>query len=157
MPSPGKIYPSYLNIHLFTRMMVHQMNAAGFVPRVIMPVAKGGLIPAALIHQAFPDAQYTFTRVSSYEGQEKKPGGHNISFPPKSDLFNQDHTLIVDDICDTGGTFNALHEHFPAAKYAALFLRDTGEELTFEPDFHGKVLTDDSWVVFPWELDFPQG
>jgi hypoxanthine phosphoribosyltransferase len=59
------------------------------------------------------------------------------------------HTLVVDEICDTGKTleeFARLHkENF--ALVATIYHK---EGASYTPDFYLKLKTD-KWVLFPWE------
>lgn len=133
--------------------MVGVMKAAGYTPRRILALAKGGLIPAALVHQAFPDAEFCVLRTKHY-GPEGKTAevelGTSISQLRDWDGYS---TLIVDDICDTGDTFEALKEFMPDSHYAAMFMRNAGEDTedTFHVDFVGYYVKSPGWVNFPWE------
>lgn len=57
--------------------------------------------------------------------------------------------LILDDIADSGKTFENLKAEFPAPKYGALHYKETS---TFKPDYYAeKIPADFGWVVYPWE------
>ena len=57
--------------------------------------------------------------------------------------------LILDDIADSGKTFEDLKKEFPNPKYAALQYKEVS---SFEPDYYGeKIDSDYGWIVYPWE------
>ena len=53
--------------------------------------------------------------------------------------------FILDDLIDSGTTEKYYKEKYPNAQFHALFNKQT------EPELKGK------WIVFPWEVDHPQG
>jgi hypoxanthine phosphoribosyltransferase len=67
--------------------------------------------------------------------------------------INKMGILIVDDICDTGKTFIDIKEildvyNVPKVKFASMFLKHRSE---FKPDICYEEVSDDSWLIFPWE------
>jgi hypoxanthine phosphoribosyltransferase len=57
--------------------------------------------------------------------------------------------LILDDIADTGKTFQDLEKDFPKPKYGALHYKNIS---VFEPDYYAEEIDDDfGWIVYPWE------
>jgi hypoxanthine phosphoribosyltransferase len=74
---------------------------------------------------------------------------HQLEIPliisPLMDYVDK-NILVVDDICDSGATFERLlvTNH----KYASLFLRYTSH---FVPHVWASEISSDDWIVFPWE------
>jgi hypoxanthine phosphoribosyltransferase len=62
--------------------------------------------------------------------------------------------LVVDDIADTGETFEYLMEHFAKNKAiteivtCSVFVRRSS---SFVPNYFHTDLVGKDWVVFPWE------
>ena len=79
---------------------------------------RGGLIPAVLI-------------------------SHRLDIPFATTVGK--HTLVVDDICDTGYTF----QNAPGVYTAALHYKRTAK---FRPTIYAKEVGDD-WIVYPWERE----
>lgn len=72
------------------------------------------------------------------------------------------YTLIVDDISDSGRTFQKLtnagriSQEFPSVYTASVYIREGTVHL---PNFYGLEIKDSRWIVFPWEVkpgDFHQ-
>jgi len=61
-------------------------------------------------------------------------------------IYSDEKLLIVDDICDSGATFESML--VPHYRYASLFLRYTSH---FVPDVWASEISSDDWIVFPWE------
>lgn len=59
--------------------------------------------------------------------------------------------LILDDIADSGDTFESLKKEFPTPKYGALHYKTSSK---FKPDFYGVEIPEDyGWIVYPWEKE----
>ena len=59
------------------------------------------------------------------------------------------HTLMVDDIADSGKTMKKYKNMFPMCATATLFYNP---ESCFEPDFWVGKQDYASWITFPWEV-----
>lgn len=125
--------------------LLAQFGEASYEPKHIVGVTKGGIIPAALIHQAFPAATFGTVHVKSY--------AHDIV--PKDPEFvetphyhpNHPETLFVDDILDTGGTNKFLRKKWPNATFAFMSVRDRN---VHDAQYHGWIWGR-GWIIFPWE------
>lgn len=95
--------------------------------RYVYGVPRGGLIPAVML-------------------------SHKLGVPLVSTLEN--HSLIVDDISDSGKTLSIItskaYGNVKKGEYwtATLFQRDN---TIFYPDFVGKSIDYQDWIVYPWE------
>lgn len=99
--------------------------------RIILPVSRGGFVPATII---------AYARKMPIEHMVLPFGGVTMS-SERPDI------LIVDDICDTGKTFDALRVRFPRAKYAALYAKPEG---TPRCTYFVTEVPQHVWLVFPW-------
>lgn len=119
-------------------------------PERVLALGKGAMIPARLL--AKEKTPIFYTGVRSYEEKEhvnvtcyQQPcDGDYITDPS---FLNDLGTLIVDDLWDTGATFEWAIERWPRARRAALVSKKEVHGLTFA----GLVLPTSSWIIFPWE------
>lgn len=128
-----------------------QMNHPHQQVKYILGVGKGGIVPAALLWQIFPDAIFRTIQVRTYpEGVLKTPELVSNSVPPEfSDgTLNDPGTIVVDDICDSGATFEFLHNYLPKAQFACVLAR---ANTAYTAQYVGKTAPGDWWVHFPWE------
>ena len=91
-------------------------------------IPRGGLIPAVMMSHAFG-----FTYIS-YSSAKLLP----------SDLRKK--TLVIDDIADTGHT---LKEAVELKFITSTLAMRVGSVAT--PRLYGELITDQRWLVFPWE------
>ena len=91
-------------------------------------IPRGGLIPAVMMSHAF-DIKYI-----SYSSAKLLPSNLRAK------------TLVVDDIADTGHTLKeAINLKFITSTLA---MRVGSIAM---PRIHGELITDERWLVFPWE------
>ena len=91
-------------------------------------IPRGGLIPAVMMSHAF-NIKYI-----SYSSAKMLP------------LELREKTLVIDDISDTGITLEEAND----LKFilASLCIRSGTKTV---PRFIGEIISDDRWLVFPWE------
>ena len=116
----------------------------------VIGIARGGMIPATIMSYMFDAKLYAYG-VKSYDDkkQTELTVEQNIDF---DSMDSSSRLLIVDDICDTGKTFDHIREKignkFELVRYAALFARKDSHK---KVDHYSVVIKDATWVVFPWE------
>lgn len=111
--------------------LVHSLaNSISKLPITgIYGLSRGGLIPGVMLSHTLGIPFYTSYR---------------------------DGCIVVDDICDSGDTFTRVYnninsvfpEPYSLVFTACLHLRHTAG---YVPTVYGELITDDSWVVYPWE------
>jgi hypoxanthine phosphoribosyltransferase len=147
----AKQYISYLGMQETVHSLVEHMMVEKYKPKMIVAIAKGGVIPAGMLMQIYPDAKLNVIQVVSYEGVRKT---EHILIGDWNHTWNSPDTLFIDEICDTGGTFECLRKRFYHAKFAACYNRQNAIfHPVRAPDFVGQSISTDAWLVFPWELD----
>jgi xanthine phosphoribosyltransferase len=112
-------------------------------PCAVVPIARGGLIPGALLAYRLGLVDMWPLMAASYKGQERGP--ISLHIPDRLVELQGDRYLVVDDICDTGTTLRAVRQQLPKAVYAALL------SSTPDPDFWAQDSTPAHWYQFPWE------
>jgi xanthine phosphoribosyltransferase len=95
----------------------------------IVPVARGGLVPATIISYKLDLPIIDLTYV------EHRPIKASYGI------------LVVDDVCDTGKTFVRLRDTWPEATFAAPFVKPRGMD---HCDHWYTEVEQDDWLVFPW-------
>ena len=112
----------------------------------IIAVARGGLIPAALIAQHLNIKRIETVCIASYEFQVQ--GKTQILGQPKDVAYGGQNWIVIDDLTDTGNTFEEVRKLLPAARYACLYAKPAGVKTT---DIFIREVAQDTWVHFPWE------
>lgn len=153
---------SYADVEFLCTQIGSKLSSANYCPDLIVGVARGGSIPAAMLAYELkkwfhlPAWQVVQIFASSYEGQDK---GRRLVIDVPSSIRALMHqatkVLIVDDIYDSGDTLSGIDYQ----------LRDTRRRVDIRtatlltkdhagPDFYGRLIEPDQkdeWVHFPWE------
>lgn len=116
----------------------------------VIGIARGGMIPATIISYALG------TKLLSYGAKsysDKKQ--HSITVEQDLDFEALDKDcklLVIDDICDTGKTFDHIRDRigdkFSTVRYASLFAKRGSENKT---DHYSVLVETNTWITFPWE------
>ena len=133
-----KLYISDSEVRGLTQEIIRQLILTNFVPKLVVGLSRGGLVPAVYISQFFDCDFFALNK------QELFP-----------ELDEVENILIVDDMNDTGKTFKMVNEDVSnlgiQVRYAAL-LDNAGSDFTV--DYYGREIDkvkDPCWVVYPWE------
>jgi len=121
----------------------------------VIGLARGGLIPATIISYEL-DVPLLSYAISSYDDTAKTDKFKVQQVVHFDDLNRRSetkiHILVVDDICDTGDTMHYICDKIEfagvEAKYATLFTKKKHRKFL---DHYGVVISDDTWIEFPWE------
>ena len=119
----------------------------GFNPEVIVGLSRGGLTPGVMM--------------SHWMQKPFKPIKTSLrDFPEWEDYLpkkTDERVLIVDDICDSGETFQKISDFITErgvdveVRFASLWWNN---EVDFEPHYYVQECAKDSagiWIHFPWE------
>ena len=156
-----------------------ELSGSDWKPDYIIGITRGGLVPAVMISHWFNVPCETL-KVSLRDGGEQESnlwmaedafGYHRTDLPEPagSNPTLRKNILIVDDINDTGATFNWIMQDWPSGclpndpawkdiwnhnvKFAVL-VDNLASKCDAKMDFCGMEINkaeDDVWVDFPWE------
>lgn len=121
------------------------MESGGF-PNKILCVTRGGLFPAALLARHLNIDNIETIGLQSYDPDMQQS---QISMIKKPDPQYFSGALIVDDLVDTGQTFQYLRQKTSNCVFACLYAKPAGEAMT---DFYVRSFPQDEWIDFPWEI-----
>jgi xanthine phosphoribosyltransferase len=114
--------------------------------RGIVAIARGGLVPAAIIARALGIRMIETLCIASYDGQVKGPLSVLKTAP--GEAGEGAGWLLVDDIADSGGTAEAARRLLPLAHYATLYVKPAGRPFV---DTFVREVEWDVWIDFPWD------
>ena len=129
--------------------IISQIESSNFTPEIIFSINRGGCIPGVYLSHAI-NVQHKVIDVQLRD---------DLNSPNIKSLSNiisiYNNILIIDDINDTGSTFNFIKKSFKNHNknlyYASLIENKTS---SFKVNFFGKIINksiDPKWIVFPWE------
>lgn len=118
---------------------------------IILGIAVGGVIPAAIIADALA-IPLRVVRASHYDDMERK-SSVSVKFPSLVDYNPATRFLIIDDLVDTGKTLIKVTGHLHREKFfnvdTAVLFKKTGS--AFMPARFIEECPEKIWITFPYE------
>ena len=153
-PYRDDIVISWPELHRDTRVLCHALIQKGPFKGIIA-VARGGMIPAALVARELEIRLVDTICASSYEDMEGTGEGAQIMRSEVKLLKGVDHDgegyLLIDDLVDTGNTARIIRKLLPKAYFATLYAKPMGREVV---DLCVKQFSQDKWIYFPWDIEY---
>jgi xanthine phosphoribosyltransferase len=124
-------------------------------PEGIIAIARGGLVPAAIIANLVDCRQVAAVSAESYNlNGEVHPV--KINYMPRITGLGAHEGAgwwVIDDILDTGSTLAALQEIWPAALYGVLYRKPNLKRpyALRQLPIAVREYHHEAWVKFPWE------
>jgi uncharacterized protein len=159
--SKGKVIlrPSWLDVQQAVHSLAEsirelrkQLPEKDFHPRYIVPIARGGLIPAGILAYILDMPVKGGIRVNTYHPHT----GRSI-LKPDTPLADDSEILFVDDIVDSGSTAETVHYNYPNAHLVTPFGKQTGFAKAYAHTWfpasirNEYIFKDSDWVEFPWD------
>ena len=144
-------YYDYTQIQGFCETLASRLKGSNFDS--VVGVSRGGLIPATIIAECMNVRELRTVGVRSYALNGIGKRSTSVLFQSCSPYLSGD-VLLIDDIADTGETFNFLLDHFSKNKNinnittCSLFVRRSS---SYVPDYYHTDIVGNDWIVFPWE------
>ena len=143
----NKLWYTWQEMCLDVNQLCREITLDNFTPDVIVGLSRGGLTPGVMM--------------SHWLKKPFKPVKSSLrDFPEWEDYLprkTDEKVLIVDDICDSGETFEKISEYIHKnnskcdVRYASLWWNN---ECDFEPHYYAQECAKDTegiWIHFPWE------
>jgi len=138
-----------------SRELARDVLAAGFVPDVVVAIARGGLLPAGAIAYALGTKAVGTLNVEFYTGIDARLADPVVLAPllDTSELAGL-RCLVVDDVADTGETLALVQRliaaHCTQVRTAVLYAKPHS---IVNPDFVWRRTA--RWITFPWSARPP--
>jgi xanthine phosphoribosyltransferase len=150
--APHKSFPvSWDQFHRDSRALAWRLAGLGPFDAVVA-IARGGLVPAAIVARELNIRTVETVAVKSYDHQAQ--GNVRTLKPITAEILALadagKRVLIVDDLVDTGATARYVREMLPAAHFATVYAKPKGREMV---DTFITEVSQDTWIFFPWDLD----
>ena len=138
-----------------TRELATEIAESGFVPTLVLAVARGGMTVAGALSYALGVKNCGALNVEFYTGVDQRLDVP-VVLPPTLDVLDITglNVLIADDVADTGKTlelvFSFLTEHVAEARCAVLYRKPWS---IITPEYVWRET--DQWIDFPWSVRPP--
>jgi hypoxanthine phosphoribosyltransferase len=137
--------------------LAEQIHEDGFRPDLILAIARGGLLPGGALGYALGVKNTCAMSVEFYTGIDERLDVPMV-LPPTPDLVDltDAHLLIVDDVADTGGTLEVVHD-FCTGKVAKVRTAVLYEKPRSVVKCDYVWRRTEAWITFPWSASDPVG
>jgi len=130
--------------------MIHDDN---YRPDIIIAIARGGYTPARILSDYLGIMDMTSFKVKHYLSTQKEPIAR-IEHPLAADVSGQ-KILLVDDVSDTGDTFEVAINHInectdPAEVRTAVLHHKIVSK--YKPDYYTREVKEWHWITYPWAI-----
>src|SRR4051812_21550817 len=121
-----------------------------YLPTRIIPIGGGGIIPASILayrlykKEGAPIEMMSPVYARSY-GHDRKQHPLSMHWPEGIEKYDSSSTLFVDDIVDTGATWDVVRWQMPKSSFFTVVTKISG------PMMWGTLDTKNHWWVMPWE------
>jgi xanthine phosphoribosyltransferase len=112
----------------------------------IVAIARGGLIPAAIVARELNIRVVDTVCISGYTLRSRSD---TLNILKRPDLAGMDERwLIIDDLVDTGRTAKEVRRMFPGIYFAAVYAKPEGRPMV---EAFITEVSQDTWILFPWD------
>lgn len=134
-----------------------EIKAAGFVPEVVIGVARGGWFLARVICDFFLLKDLCSLKMEHWGITATVTGDARLTYGLDDHARQQipgKRVLIADDVTDTGDSLKLVVDYVKSLGAAEVRTATMHHKTAspFVPDFYGELLHEWSWVVYPWSI-----
>jgi xanthine phosphoribosyltransferase len=145
MAEKKKMILSWDDVKNQSKTLAEKIRQSGNVKGIVC-IARGGLVPTAIIANALDIRNVKSIAVVSYHGYEQRSAEILGSV---ENILDGEGWVFVDDLVDTGETAKLIKKRYPKSKLAVPYTKPQGKSLC---DFYAAEVPQDEWIEFPWEV-----
>ena len=144
---------SWYRFEELARSLADTIRESNYQPDMIIGICRGGYLPARLLADYFGIMDLASIKIEHYHAMRKHDTAV-IRYPLAADVSGK-RLLLVDDVSDSGDTFDVAMEHirqcgaFAQLKTAVLHHKATS---TFIPDYRAATVVKWRWLIYPWAV-----
>jgi xanthine phosphoribosyltransferase len=148
---PQKQFPvSWDQFHCDARALAWRLADAGPFEAIVC-IARGGLVPAAIVARELGIRVIETVCVASYDHVTQ--GELRLLKTVAADIRalgggRGKGVLVVDDLVDTGKTAKLVRDILPEAHFSAVYAKPLGRP---QVDTFITEVSQDTWIFFPWD------
>lgn len=139
-----KLFINWDEFHRHCKLLAEKIKQHGDYNKIIA-ISRGGLLPAGILAYELDIRNVEVVNMSTYDGEQQR-AEQDMEISAEVGSVDE-HTLVVDDISDTGKTFKLLRPKFPQATFVSVYTKEQGAAVV---DMHIQDIPN-VWLVFPWD------
>ena len=145
---PRRFPLSWDQFHRDCRALAWRLSEAGPFTAMVT-VARGGMVPAAIVARELAIRIIETVSVESYDGETQGEARILKGLAPDIQAGAGAGILVIDDLVDTGRTASLMRGLLPKAHFATVYAKPAGRPLV---DTFVTEVSQDTWIYFPWDL-----
>ena len=146
MPDPKDFPVSWDEMHRNSKALAWRLVEKGPWTGIIA-VTRGGMVPACIVARELDLKLIETLCISSYDHQAQR--GADILRRPEAAGTGKGW-LVIDDLVDSGNTFQLARTFLPDAHYACIYAKPAGAKTT---DTFITEVSQETWIHFPWDME----
>ncbi|MGB5606370.1 MAG: phosphoribosyltransferase, partial [Gammaproteobacteria bacterium] len=141
------------HFYQLARELAWRVRKASFNPEVIVAIGRGGYMPARILSDYLDILDLACIKVEHYHGAHKDRSAQ-VRHPLVADIAGK-RVLLVDDVSDTGDTFQVAIDHLrkrgePAELKSAVLHHKRISD--YVPDYFSAEVVEWRWIIYPWAV-----
>jgi hypoxanthine phosphoribosyltransferase len=144
---------SWDHFYELARKLSRALYTASFQPETVVAISRGGCMPARVICDYLDVFDLDFIKIEHYHGVCKENTAI-LRYPLSANISGK-RVLLIDDVSDTGESFDLAIKHLrengePAElKTAALHHKTVSGYI---PDYYAEIVHEWRWIIYPWAI-----
>ena len=152
LPHEKGFHVSWDQLHRDSRALAWRLDRQGPLEggqwRAVVAVTRGGMVPACILARELDVRVVDSISVKSYDHQTQSEA--QVLKAPDAEIIGEGHgILIVDDLVDTGRTFELIRKLYPKAHFVSVYAKPQGRPLV---DSFITEVSQDTWIFLPWDM-----
>jgi hypoxanthine phosphoribosyltransferase len=144
---------SWEQFYGMARQLAFMIHDDDYQPDIIIAIARGGYTPARILSDYLGVMDMTSFKVKHYHSTQQEAVAA-IQHPLAADVSGQ-KILLVDDVSDTGDTFEVAIDHInactnPSEVRSAVLHHKTISK--YKPDYYTREVKEWHWITYPWAI-----
>lgn len=144
---------SWDRFYQLSQRLAHSIRASGFRPDIVVAIGRGGYMPARILSDYLNVFDLASIKIEHYRGTRRE-SVVRIRYPLQADISNR-VVLLVDDVSDSGDTFDVAIRHLrehgePAALKTAVLHHKRASR--YVPDYYAEEVGEWRWIIYPWAV-----
>ena len=141
------------HFYALARTLAHKIRESAFSPDLLVAIGRGGYAPGRILSDLLGIMDLTSFKIEHYRGTARVSEAR-VRYPLSAPVSGR-RILLVDDVSDTGETFQAAIAHLlgqgdPAELRTAAI--DHKVISTYQPHYHARSVEGWRWIIYPWAV-----
>lgn len=136
------------------RILANQIRDSGYRVDMIVAIGRGGYFPGRILSDMLNVRNLTSFKIEHYQSAQRSANAL-VKYPLSANVDRQ-RILLVDDVSDSGDTFQVAIEHVnkcgPVREIRTAVIHHKTVS-RFKPDYFAEVITEWNWLLYPWAVN----